>query len=145
MIEESIKFDKIDSYKIKYKKLSITLESQISNLKFNCYENKYLKLLQDEYDELSEYIKNIDNKFNVIKNSYNNNSSKTNEDYEYVVNNLKRILKANNVKYKLLTENYEIENISKGNYDEVNYESSEYNKLYENIVVKNISSLNERS
>ena len=28
-------------------------------------------------------------------------------------------------------------------YDKVNYESSEYNKLYENIVVKNISSLND--
>lgn len=144
MIEESIKFDKIDSYKIKYKKLLITLESQISNLKFNCYENKYLKLLDSEYTELSEYIKNINNKLDAIKNSYNNNSSKTNEDYEYAVNNLKKILKANNIKYKLLTENYEIETISeKDKYDKINYESSEYNKLYENIVVKNISSLND--
>ena len=52
-------------------------------------ENKYLKLLQNEYDELSEYIKNIDDKFNVIKNSYDNNLNKTNEDYEYVINNQK--------------------------------------------------------
>ena len=144
MIEESIKFDKIDSYKIKYNKLLTTLENQISNLKFNCYENKYLKLLNSEYTELSEYIKNIDNKLDAIKNSYGNNNNKTNEDYEYTVNNLKKILKANNIKYKLLTENYEIETLSeKDKYDKVNYESSEYNKLYENIVVKNISSLND--
>lgn len=143
MIEESIKFDKIDSYKIKYFKLSRTLENQLNNLKFNCYENKYLNLLQNEYDELSEYIKNIDDKYNVTKNSYDNNLNKTNEDYEYIINNLKRILKANSVKYKLLIENYEIENINKSNYDEVKYENSEYNKLYEKLISKNINSLNE--
>ena len=145
MIEDSIKFDKIDSYKIKYFKLSRTLENQLNNLKFNCYENKYLKLLQTEYNELSEYIKNIDGKFNVIKNSYDKNANKTNEDYEYIISNLKKILKANNVKYKLLIENYEIENVNKGNYDEVKYENSEYNKLYEKLVSKNINSLNENT
>lgn len=144
MIEESIKFDKIDTFKIKYYKLSNTLSNQITNLKFNCYDNKYLKLIDSEYNELSEYIKNIDEKFNVIKNSYDNNANKTNDDYEYIISNLKKILKANSIKYKLLTENYEIESSNdKSNFNEINYEKSEFNDVYEKLISKNISSLNE--
>ena len=144
MIEESIKFDKIDTFKIKYYKLSNTLSNQITNLKFNCYDNKYLKLIDSEYSELSEYIKNIDDKFNVIKNSYDNNANKTNDDYEYIISNLKKMLKANSIKYKLLTENYEIESSNdKSNFNEINYEKSEFNDVYEKLVNKNISSLNE--
>ena len=144
MIEESIKYDKIDSYKLKCLKLINLLTNQINNLDYNCNYNQFVNLSKNELDILSSYILEIKSKFTVLKEKYNN-KDKTNEDYEYIIDNLKKILKVNKLKYSFLVDNYEV-NKDDCDYEKINENTSNhYNKLFVDLINKNIDSINKNN
>ena len=97
----------IDNYKFNILKLENEILKQLKILKYNCYYNNFIKLDENEKIDMDTYIKNLQKKFEILKNY----EILENKDYEEKILNYKKIIKLNNNKYKMLIDdnnNYDI-------------------------------------
>jgi molecular chaperone DnaK (HSP70) len=105
MLEDAHKYDEIDSLKIKMYKLKRMIERELNNMDYNC-NNPFIKLNDNERDELIEHIANIKIKKEMIMGRFQADNIE-NDDYSNAIQNLKKLLKINNKKYPMLIEMYD--------------------------------------
>ena len=98
IIQELEKNSIIDNYKFKIYELENEISNQINTLKFNCYNNNFIKIDNEEKIEMDKYIKNLVEKFYILK----ENEILDNKDFDDKILNYKRIIKLNKNRYNLL-------------------------------------------
>lgn len=109
LIEESEKYANIDEFKMKLKKIENILNHKISNMKYNCFYNEFIKLDEIDKDKLKIFINEIKVKKNKILDILNKSNCES-IDYENSVFNLKKILKIIEKKYPMFAKFYDNEN-----------------------------------
>lgn len=143
IIDESELYDKIDTYKVKFFKLKNALHSQIQNLKFNCFNNQHLKYSDDEFNKLSSHIIDIEEKYEILVKNYESKNNKNNDDYEYFISNLKKLIKVNKIKYSSLIEIYSTaDNEDDGNNLNISTENYEASQQFKNILSEKNNEIN---
>ena len=148
MILEGDKYDEIDNLKYKLHKSLNKLKFELNNLEYN-YNNDFIIIDEVERKNLLNHINSLKLKLDeIIPNlkKYDLN----NDQYLELIQKVKKLLKVNNKKYPMLTQIYDNDK----NRDvvdnkiinlELEQSSKELNDKLNNLINRNINSLNKLS
>lgn len=138
LIEESEKYDKIDSLKIKLKNVNNKLNNQINNLEYNCYRNKYIKINEEDRKILEGYISKVKEKANKLHETLD--KVQDNNNYNDIILNFKKLIKINNKKYDFLANNYDnikYNNTTNDEFNDIN--NNKYNYQVKDYISKKLN------
>ena len=146
MINDAHKYDEIDSLKIKLFKLNNKLEKEFNNLNYNCNNNPFISLSNEETDKINKYIENMKIQRDIIIGRFDADNIE-NKDYEDAIFNLKKILKVNSKKYSMLIETYDNDKnkdivLDDANNEKLEISSKELNDKIISVINVNINNIN---
>lgn len=148
MILEGDKYDEIDNLKYKLNKSLNKLKLELNNLEYN-YNNDFIFIDKVEKENLINHINRLKLKMNEIL-PYLKKYDLNNDQYLELIQKVKKLLKINDKKYPMLTQFYDNEK----NRDvvdnkvinlELEQSSKKFNDKLNNLINKNINSLNKLS
>lgn len=148
MILEGDKYDEIDNLKYKLHKSLNKLKFELNNLEYN-YNNDFIFIDKVEKENLINHINRLKLKMNEIL-PYLKKYDLNNDQYLELIQKVKKLLKINDKKYPMLTQFYDNEK----NRDvvdnkvinlELEQSSKKFNDKLNNLINKNINSLNKLS
>jgi molecular chaperone DnaK (HSP70) len=148
MILEGDKYDEIDNLKYKLHKSLNKLKFELNNLEYN-YNNDFIFIDKVEKDNLLNHINRLKLKMDEII-PYLKKYDLNNDQYLELIQKVKKLLKVNNKKYPMLTQIYDNEK-NKDIVDnkiinlELEQSSKELNDKLNNLINRNINSLNKLS
>jgi hypothetical protein len=152
MIKDAEKYDEIDSLKIKMYKMYNKLNKEINNMKYNCNNNSYINLKDNEKILLNKHIENVTSKKDIIMGRFQAENI-TNDDFKDAIQEIKKLLKVNEKTYPMFINTYDNDNnknLEYDKYDIKNYENTEFvkNELNNNLIIEinhQINSINKSS
>lgn len=152
MIKDAEKYDEIDTLKIKMYKMCNKLNKEINNMQYNCNNNSYINLKDNEKILLNKHIQNVTSKKDILMGRFQAENI-TNEDFKDAIQEIKKLLKVNEKTYPMFINTYDNDNnknLEYDKYDIKNYENTEFvkNELNNNLIIEinhKINTINKSS
>ena len=151
MINEGEIFEKLDNIKYKLRQKYFIIQNHIENLKYNCNDNIYINLNNNDKNDLNQFINKLNDKVNdlispikfIFDKNYEYNDVNL-DNLEDILEKFKKLIKINEKRYYSMiavynnnTKNLETFN-SSSNVNNINFES---NSNYNNLITEKISKL----
>ena len=151
MINEGEIFEKLDNIKYKLRQKYFIIQNHIENLKYNCNDNIYINLNNNDKNDLNQFINKLNDKVNdlispikfIFDKNYEYNDVNL-DNLEDILEKFKKLIKINEKRYYSMiavynnnTKNLETFN-SSSNVNNINFES---NSFYNNLITEKISKL----